>query len=54
MTAAFTGNGSTPCVALHLAFEVGWTYWKLAFTTGPGQQPRPADLEQRCLSFIRQ
>jgi hypothetical protein len=29
MTAAYTGNVSTPGGVLHLAFELGWTHWKL-------------------------
>ena len=29
---------TTPC--LYLAFELGWTEWKLAFTVGHGQAPR--------------
>jgi len=38
MTAAYTGNVSTPGGVLHLAFELGWTHWKLAFTIGYGQK----------------
>ena len=40
MTAAYTGNGSTGGVVLHLAFELGWTHWRLAFTIGHGQKAR--------------
>ena len=25
---------------LYLAFDLGWTYWKLALTPGPGRKPR--------------
>lgn len=37
---------STP-VRLHLAFDLGWTEWKLAFTTGHAQAPRLRSLRAR-------
>jgi hypothetical protein len=40
MAAANTSHVSTPGVVLHLAFELGWTHWKLAFTIGQGQKAR--------------
>ena len=54
MTAAYASNGSTRSVALHLAFELGWTYWKLAFTTGQGQQPRQRTIRARELAALEQ
>ena len=50
MTAAYTGNGSTAGCALHLAFELGWTHWKLAFTIGHGQKPRQRTIAARDLA----
>lgn len=40
--AATRGNeySSVWSPVLYLAFEPGWTSWKLGFTTGPGQSPR--------------
>src|ERR1700694_2784314 len=47
MTAAHDDNGTTPQDALHLAFELGWTEWKLAFATGQAQKPRLRKLRAR-------
>ena len=47
MTTAYTGNGSTAGSVLHLAFELGWTQWKLAFTVGHGQKPRQRTIRGR-------
>jgi transposase len=40
MTATLVDNvgGSRP--VLYLAFELGWSEWKLAFSTGPAEAPR--------------
>jgi transposase len=39
---------STPTtVRLHLAFDLGWSEWKLAFTIGHGQQPRLRTIRAR-------
>ena len=54
MTAAYTGNGSTPGGVLHLAFELGWTHWKLAFTIGYGQKPRQRTIGARHLAALEQ
>ncbi len=54
MTAAYTGNVSTPGSVLHLAFELGWTHWKLAFTIGYGQQPRQRTIKARDLAALAQ
>ena len=54
MTAAYIGNGSTPGGVLHLAFELGWTHWKLAFTIGYGQKPRQRTIGARHLAALEQ
>src|SRR5438132_9990601 len=54
MTAAYTGNVSTPGGVLHLAFELGWTHWKLAFTIGYGQKPRQRTIGARDLAALEQ
>jgi transposase len=54
MTAAYTGKVSTPGGVLHLAFELGWTHWKLAFTIGYGQKPRQRTIGARDLSALEQ
>jgi transposase len=54
MTAAYTGNVSTPGGVLHLAFELGWTHWKLAFTIGYGQKPRQRTIAARDLAALDQ
>jgi len=39
---------STPsAIRLHLAFDLGWTEWKLAFTIGHGQSPRLRTIRAR-------
>lgn len=37
---------------LHLAFELGWSEWKLAFTTGHAQPPRLRTLRARDLAGV--
>ena len=54
MTAAYTGNVSTPGGVLQLAFELGWTHWKLAFTIGYGQKPRQRTIGARDLAALEQ
>jgi transposase len=54
MTAAYTGNGSTSGVVLHLAFELGWSQWKLAFTIGPAQRPRQRTIRARDLAALEE
>jgi transposase len=54
MTAAYTGNVSTPGGVLHLAFELGWRHWKLAFTIGYGQKPRQRTIAARDLAALDQ
>ena len=52
MSAAYSGNDSTPGKVLHLAFELGWTHWKLAFTIGLGQKPRQRTIAARDLAAL--
>ena len=40
MTATHIDQITAPTLSLHLAFELGWGEWKLAFTTGHGQAAR--------------
>jgi transposase len=54
MTAACTSNVTTQGVVLHLAFELGWTHWKLAFTVGHGQRPRQRTIRARDLWALEQ
>lgn len=54
MTAAYISNDTTQTIALHLAFELGWTHWKLAFTIGHGQQPRLRTIRARDLAALEQ
>jgi transposase len=37
-----------------LAFELGWTEWKLAFTTGAGQKPRSKTIKARDLVALQE
>jgi transposase len=54
MTTAYTGNGSTAGSVLHLAFELGWTQWRLAFTVGHGQKPRQRTIRARDVTALQQ
>jgi transposase len=54
MTAAYTGKVSTQGGVLHLAFELGWTHWNLAFTIGHGQKPRQRTIRARDLAALEQ
>ena len=40
MTATHEQHLSTTAARLHLAFELGWSQWKLGFTIGHGQPAR--------------
>jgi hypothetical protein len=37
---------------LYLAFELGWTSWKLAFTVGAGQKPRIRSIPARDIDAV--
>jgi transposase len=39
---------------LYLAFELGWTAWKLGFTTGAGQRPRERTIAAGDLKALRE
>jgi transposase len=54
MTATHNDKVSTRPGALHLAFELGWAQWKLAFTTGQGQKPRWRSVAARDLAGLQQ
>jgi transposase len=47
MTATHTMHATAPTVQLHLAFELGWSQWVLAFTVGHGQSPRLRTIRAR-------
>jgi transposase len=53
MSAAHTVH-CTPTAApvLYVAFELGWTTWKMALTVGAGQPPRIRSVPARCTSFV--
>src|SRR5258708_28412466 len=46
---------STPIAppTLYLAFELGWTTWNLAFSTGMAQKPRLRPMAARSLEVLR-
>jgi transposase len=54
MTAAHSSNGTTTAQVLYLAFELGWTKWKLGFTTGHGQPARLRSMPARDLPRLQQ
>jgi len=53
MTAARTSKTITKTGVLYLAFELGETDWKLAFTIGLGQKPRLRSMPGRDLSRLQ-
>lgn len=52
MTATHEQHGSTNSLRLHLAFELGWSEWKLAFTIGHGQPARLRSIAARDLATL--
>jgi transposase len=52
MTATHQQNGSSSAARLHLAFELGWSQWKLAFTIGHGQPARLRTIAARDLPTL--
>src|SRR5262245_6030129 len=52
--AATQGQYSEQRSALYLAFELGWTEWKLAFATAPADPPRQRTIKARDLAALRQ
>jgi len=53
MTTTRTVESSSPAIRLHLAFDLGWTEWKLAFTIGHGQSPRLRTIRARDLEALQ-
>ncbi|MBY0525640.1 MAG: hypothetical protein K2R98_19700 [Gemmataceae bacterium] len=53
MTATHTIHATAPVVRLHLAFELGWTEWKLTFSTGHGQAPRLRNIAARDVAALQ-
>jgi transposase len=53
MTATHTTQVTAPTVRLHLAFELGWSDWVLAFTVGHGQAPRLRTIRARDLEALQ-
>ena len=54
MTAIHGVHRSETATRLHLAFELGWSQWKLAFTIGHGQPPRMRTIQARDLQRLLQ
>ena len=54
MTTTHRTHGTSGQAILHLAFELGWTEWKLAFTTGLGQKPRFRTVRARDCEGLQQ
>lgn len=52
MTTTREQQSIAPSVRLHLAFDLGWTEWKLAFTIGHGQPPRLRTIRARDLDAL--
>jgi transposase len=53
MSATHTVHSTTTAApVLYVAFELGWTTWKMAFTIGAGQPPRIRTVPARCTSFV--
>ena len=42
-----TDSTTAAAPVLYMAFELGWTSWKLAFTVGAGQKPRLRSIAAR-------
>ena len=54
MTATRNDNGTTRQASLHVAFELGWTEWKVAFTTGQEQKARVRTISAQDLQGVEQ
>jgi transposase len=54
MSATHVSHPTAPAsTTLYLAFELGWTSWSLAFTTGMAQKPRLRTIPARDLEALR-
>jgi transposase len=54
MTATRTRHSTKTNAPLYLAFELGWNEWKLAFATGPADNPRLRSIGARNTSALLQ
>lgn len=55
MTTTRDQQSTATAICLHLAFELGWSEWKLAFTIGHGQSPRLRTIRARdCEAVLRE
>ena len=52
MTATYFEHSNGKDSMLYLAFELGWTTWRLAFGTGIGRRPRQRVIDARDLSAL--
>lgn len=52
MTTTRATQSTTTALPVHLAFELGWSEWKLAFTIGHGQPPRLRTIRARDLDGL--
>ena len=52
MTAIREPHTTTTVIRLHLALELSWSQWKLAFTIGHGQPPRLRTIVARNLDGL--
>ena len=52
MTATHAAQSTTSGLRLHLAFELSWNEWKLAFTIGHGQPARLRTVAARDLAAL--
>ena len=53
MSATPTHDSTTDSPRLYLAFELGWTQWKLGFAPGLGAKPWRRTIAARDLSALR-
>lgn len=53
MTTTRERQSTTAVVSLHLAFDLGWSEWKLALTIGHGQPPRLRTIRARDLEALQ-
>ena len=54
MTATRNRHSTKAAAPLYLAFELGWSEWKLAFATGPADNPRLRTVGARKLPALLQ
>lgn len=52
MTTTRENQSSNTAIRLYLAFDLGWSEWKLAFTIGHGQSPRLRTIRARDLESL--